>query len=309
MNLKPCSPYFFVKIGKKAQADKKEKVGSLFFPQQYSFMRRELQFCEVLLIGDGAHEYFSEVEIGDYLLTHHFLTGKKTDNGYNFYKVDEDDDFNYYAVNGYEIDGERNLCYGVSKGTTLIPNRDYIFLEVEKENSGIEVSVNGLFTVTDKKKSREEWSAIMKSNLERCKQLGRNLPQNHIEERLMLSSPHKRELMVYSLSEIKKLEGENLRISKSLNKKKYELYTVLAVNDEWNEGVERSFGEKLVPGEEVYMISLACGTKIDVFGKEIIVAETQYFGGSLKYMSDAVARFNTGSKKKAGRIGNVKNEY
>lgn len=294
-DLIPCDPYFLIRIGKVEQKDKKEKVGSLYFPSQFAFMRRELQYGEIISIGKGAQEFLPEASIGDFLLCHHFTTGKSTDKGYNFYKVEQDDDYNYYVVNAYEIPGERPLCYGVYANGKLIPTPDYIFLELRNEDDGIHKSESGLYMVKQKQKSREEWSSILKKNMDRIKQLARNIPYNEQEYARM-----NKEIMKGALDQIKVLEAENLRISKMLNKKRYDLFKVLALNDKWHlslntidTGKEISFKEDIQPGDMVYMLDIACRTTIEAFGKEFVVAESKYFTGSLKLMQNVVRNFNS----------------
>jgi hypothetical protein len=284
--------YFLIKIGKEEQKEKKEKMGSLYFPSAYTYMRRELQWGTIEQIGTEAGQYFPQAEIGDFLLIHHMATGKKTDKGYNFFLVDEDADFNYYIINGFEFNGDRNLVYGIAKGTEIIPSPDYIFLELEQVQPDSYVSSSGLTLVPEKKKTRAEWSEIMKKNLARCKQLARNLPQNQLHEQIIMANARFKELYQYSFQEIKRLEAENLQISKNINKKRYVTFKALFINPDWNEAVERSFGEKINPGEFVYMLNLACNTEVDILGKTYIVAENKYFSGSLNYMKQIVSEFN-----------------
>lgn len=291
-NMKVMPPYFLIKISKEAQAQRREKEGSLYLPQNYIYMRRELQFGIIEQIGSTAHEYFTEAEVGDYLFIHHMATGKKDDKGYNFFLMDEDDEFNYYVINAFEFNGDRNLSYAVAKGSEIIPNKDYIFLELEKDVSEMYVLESGLTIVPERKKTRAEWAEVMKKNMERCKQLARNLPQNPLHEKIILANPRFRELMNYSYSEIKKLEAENVKISKQINKKKFELFKAAYINPEWNEAIEKSLGKKIEPGDLIYMLNLACHTEIDIFGKTLIVAETKYFAASLSYMKKIVNDFN-----------------
>lgn len=323
-NMEPMPRYFLIKIPKAAQKDKHDKLSErIYSSQPHQFMRREVQFGVIEKIGTEAYEFMPEASIGDYLLIHHFVSGKKDGKGHNFYLIDsdyEDDGFNYYMVNAFEFNGERNLNYGISKGTMIMPNRDYIFLEKDEDISTIdgidipmEVSSGGLFIPKQGRKSRSQMGAEMKKNMERCKQLSRNIPQDYLEEIMMRENPVKREAMEYSFSEIKKLEKENIRLSKELNKKKFELYKTAFVNPIWNEGVKESFGETINSGEMIYMLNIACHTEIDVFGKTYIVAESKYFGGSLKYMKEIITNYHATShhrsatKKGTGIFGNKQN--
>lgn len=293
--MEPRSPYFMVKMPKEEQKERKEKIGNLYFPQDFAFMRRGLQFGIIEKIGSDAAEYFPQAEVGDYLLLNHIIEGKRDDKGYNFYHIDEDNEFNYYVVNAFELPGEKNLSYGVSKGKEIVPNRDYIFLEIEEESNEMVEGPSGLMIRKERKKTRAEWSDIMKSNMKRCQQLARNVPGDPNEEMRWKKDPKLRELMEYSLAEIKKLEAENIRISKDINKRKYEPFKVAFLNPEWNESVEISFGEKVTEGDTVYMLGMSCHTEIEIFGKVYIIAETKYFAGAFSYFKKIVNEFKSTS--------------
>lgn len=289
----PLPPYFMIKMPKDIQKERMEKEGSLYFPTAFAYMKRGLQFGIIEKIGTGAHDYMPEAEVGDYLLVHHFIEGKKSDKGYNHYLIDEDDDFNYYIVNAVELPGERGMVFGLSKGTTITPSKDYIFLDKKLISSNeIRISGRGIFMPQETKKTRNEWIEHCKNNLTRCRQLARNIPQNEFEYNTFMRNREKREMVEYSMTEIKKLETENITISKFLNKRKYELHTVAYINNDWNEAVERSFGEKINIGDSVYMLNIACNYEIELLNKTYIVADVKYFGGSLNYMRNAIESFN-----------------
>ena len=292
-NIKPLPPYYVIKIGKVEQREKKEKEGSLYFPTAYAYMRRELQFGEIIAIGIEARDYFPEAAIGDMLLVHHFVSGKRTDKGFNFYIIHEDDDFNYYAVNAMEIPGERQLAYGIYSYGKFIPTPDHIFLEIPKEQSGIELRESGLYSVTERKKTRAEWQDIIKKNFNRIKSLSRNIPYDQREYDRANKS-----IMKGALDELKLLEAENKRITAMLSKKKYDLFKVLALNESWLVSLSGlMYGktetlESICEGDEVYMLDIACQTIVQAFGKEFIVAETKYFGGSKRLLEYAVKHHN-----------------
>lgn len=292
MDLTPMPPYFIIKIGKEEQKEKKEKIGSLYFPPEYAFMRREKQWGEVVSIGIDAQKYMPMAEPGDFLLFHHFVSGKHTDNGYNFYTVGEDSDFFYYAVNSYEVPGERPLAFAIAKGTEIIPTPDYIFLEVDNpKEDEMEVSQGGILIPKTKKKDRDYWTQVMKKNMERVKQLARNIPQSPLEEIMMRENPEKREVHDYAISEMKRLESENVRISKDINKKRFEPFKVAAINPDWNESVKRSFGQSMQVGDEGYFLNMATHYKMDFSGTEFIIAETKYFAGPLNYFREVIKNF------------------
>lgn len=311
-NLTPRPPYFLIKVGKKEQQEKREKIGSLYVPQTYVFMKRELQFGEIVAIGSEAQEYMPMASVGDCVLHHHLVSGKKTDNGHNFYLVDEDEDFNYYVVNAFEIPGERAMAYAVAIGEEIIPTPDYIFLEVPKTDGvedfdKLEVGANGLVVRGERKKTREEWVAIMQKNKKRCEELANVIPSSPMEEIRILQSPERKERHDFAVKEIKRLEAENIKISQLINKKKYEPYVVAAVNPEWSEQHRRMFGDAINPGDTVYMLNIACQLTMDFAGAEFIVSETKYFGVSEKWFKNSVYAsklHNPPAKKGTNKVRN-----
>lgn len=300
-NVMPLPAYFLIKIGKVEQRDKKEKEGSLYFPTQYAYMRRELQFGEIIAIGKDAAEFFPEASVGDLLLVHHFTSGKVTDKGHSFYIIHEDDEFKYYAVNAFEIPGERQLAYGCYSNGKLIPTPDHIFLEIPKEKTGIELRESGVYSVTERKKTRTEWQEIIKKNFARIRSLSRNIPYDQREY-----DRSNKSIMKGALDELKLLEAENKRITAMLNKKKYDLFKVVAFNESWLVGLcgliydNTETLESVCEGDEVYMLDIACLTTVQAFGKEFIVAEVKYFAGSKRLLEYAVKHYNAAGAKVAG---------
>lgn len=287
----PMPPYILIKINKQEQQEKKEKIGSLYFPSAYAFMRRELQFGIIESIGEGAAEFMPEMEVGDYALIHHFTSGKKDDKGYNFYIIGEDDEFAYYVINVYEIPGERQLLYAIAKGEEIIPTPDHIFLEVSNENiREWEENKSGILTRSEVTKSREEWVQLTKDNFARIRQLAKNIPFTQLEY-----DRSDKEIVRYSENEIKRLQAENAKISKMLNKREYKPYVVAAINEQWNDWIEQIEGERIYPGETVYFLNIAAQTKMDFGGVEYIVGEVKYFCHSEKYLKKSIATFNATS--------------
>lgn len=300
--LEPMPAYFLIRIGKDEQREKREKEGRFYVPESYVFMKREIQFGEIISIGSAAKEYMPLAEKGDYLLFHHLVSGKKDDRGHSYYLIEEDADFNYYAVNAFEIPGERPLAYAIAKGEEIIPTPDYIFLEVPKEENVTETNESGITVVKAKQKTRDEWSALLKANMNRMRELSRNIPYSEIE----YNSSNK-EVMNYAINEIKRLEQENARISKELNKRKYERFVIAALNQDWNDYIEKMFGQRLHEGEEVYMLNMACKTIITFGESEFIIAQTTYFGCPLNYAVNAVAHHNATRTQKTNTVRDFQN--
>lgn len=304
-------PYFIIKIGKEAQRLRKEYLTQHILANPGTiFMQREVQFGEIIAIGSEAKEWMPMAEVGDYLLVHHFVSGKKSDNGYNFYLIEEDEDFNYYIINCMEVPGERPLAYAIAKGEEIIPTPNYIFLNVPPQEQDVNiadmsVSENGLIVPKERKKTRDEWVAIMKANMERVRQLARNIPSGVMEEIMAREDPERREKHEYALAEIKKLEAINAKISTDINKKRYEPFTVAAINPDWNEYIASIYGEKICEGDVVYSLNIASSYIINFSGTDFIVVDVKYLAASEKYMKKAIHDFkhhNTTREKRTNKV-------
>lgn len=291
MAITPMPPYFYIRINKEQQKDRKEKIGSLYIPPDYVYMKRNMQCGEILAIGSKAREYFPQAKVCDVLIMHHIV-----ENHEKSFFIDSDENFNYYMVQGFEVPGERNVTYGVWNGTEIIPNKDYMFLEVEKIESDLSdlevqsnlagegswkvnipmmVSKGGLFIPKEIKKSREELTEAMKKNMERIKQLSNN----------------KHRMTSDVISEIHKLEAENVSISKQINKKEEIPQKIAFINPDMKELVMEMFKVDLNIGDVIYILNIACQTHVEFLGKEYIVAENKYLGAPEKWILNSVKSF------------------
>ena len=292
MAITPRAPYFFIKINKGIQKDRKEKIGSLYVHPDYVFMKRNMQCGEIVAIGTKAHEYFPEAKVGDVLIMHHMIEAAEKS-----YIIDSDETFNYYMVQAFEFPGERNMTYGVWNETEIIPNKDYIFLESEqlttdlpdlevqsnlagegswKVNIPMTVSAGGLFVAKEVKRTREDLTVEMRANLTRIKQLSNS------------QSRMNREV----IAEIKRLEGENAKLSKQISHKEYEPYKIAFINPEIQDEISDICGDRTDKGSIVYFLDIACQTKVEFLGKEYIVAENKYIGASEQWLVNSVRAFN-----------------
>jgi len=240
-------------------------------------MKRGMQCGEIVAIGKKAHEYFPEAKKGDILITHHFTEHKETTNKKKFFFIDQDEDWNYYIVTAFEHNGDRNLTFGIWDGEKIIPNKDYIFLEVEKAmesdmedfnlpvaglpnfvtNIAFKQAGHGIVIAKERTKTREELTAKMAENTEKIKKLSRWLQFPDMFQRVA--------------PEIKTLEQENEKMSKQINTVVSECHTVAAANPELN----------LRPGDSIYTLNIACYMQVEFMGKEYIISETKYMNAVL----------------------------
>ena len=271
--LKPYKPYLLIKVPKSIQSERRQKIGSLFIPPSFVWMRRNLQMGEIVAIGESAAKYFPEAQIGHVAIVHHFVEGQAYNNESTNYLVDEDKTHNYYVVTAHEFEGRRNETYGVWDGHQIIPNKDFIFLEPEPEvttdipelvvesnlagegefmpNMPMMVSSAGLLIPKEVKKTREQLTAAMGANTERIKQLSK-ISQMRPEV----------------ANEIHKLEHENNMLSKQVNKKEYIPFTVAYSHP--------SFIAQR--GDVVYSYNIASKTEVEFMDKKYILTNSEYIG-------------------------------
>jgi hypothetical protein len=267
-------PFFLIRIPKDAQRERLEKIGIFYFPPQYAYMKRGMQCGEIVMIGDSAHQYFPEAKVGDILINHHLVEGKSTERKQKVYMIDENKNWAYYVITGFCHNGERNMTFAVWNGKNIIPNKDYIFLEVEKEpesempdfdinapglgrivtNMPFKQAANGIVTIKPRKLTREDLSAKMKANILEIKKLSRWLPIMREKVTPM----------------IRGLEMENERLSKEINTVICESHVVAACNPEF------SRDHNVHRGDSIFILNIACYMTVEFMGKEYVIAESKY---------------------------------
>jgi hypothetical protein len=270
--LRPMPPFILIKIYKDAQRFRKEKIGSLYYPPAYVFMKRNCQAGEIVKIGKWSKKEFPEAKIGDALICHHLV--ENHDKSFFIYS---DDVFNYYLVTTVYFNGDRNLTFGIWDGQKLIPNKDYIFLEPVPEpesempdfdinapglgrvvtNMPFKQAANGIVTIKPRKLTREDLSAKMKSNILEIKKLSRWLPIMREKIAPMIMA----------------LEQENERLSKEINTVVCESHIVAACNPEF------SRDHNVHPGDSIFILNIACYMTVEFMGKEYVIAESKYIHG------------------------------
>jgi hypothetical protein len=271
---KVMPPFFLIRIPKEAQRQRLEKIGILYYPPQFAFMKRGMQCGEIIMIGDSAHQYFPDAKVGDILINHHLVEGKATDNKRKVYMIDEDQDWAYYVITGFCHNGERNMTFAVWNGGRIITNKDYIFLEPVPEpesempdfdinapglgrvvtNMPFKQAANGIVTIKPRKLTREDLSAKMKENILEIKKLSRWLPIMREKVTPM----------------IRGLEMENERLSKEINTVICESHVVAACNPEF------SRDHNTHPGDNIFILNIACYMTVEFMGKEYVIAESKY---------------------------------
>jgi hypothetical protein len=267
--MRPHSPYFLIRISRQHQSEKQQKVGYIIIPETQRFMMYNVQAGEIVSIGKMAKEYFPEAEIGHTLLVHHFVQGESEHESREDHLVDQDETYNYYVVSAFAFHRKTNETYGIWDGEKIIPNKDYIFLDVpvvkepttpdEYINSAIQQSSGGIFTFTNWEESRETKADKMKRLKSEIQELSKSGAQKaHIAKG------------------IKEKEAELEKLSVDINSKSYQQYNIAAFNQELKEALPN-----IEIGGNILILNLAAQTEMDFMGKKYIVAKTNYIGGSI----------------------------
>lgn len=263
----PMPSYFLIRIARKEE--RKQKIGSIIIPETQTFMMYNIQAGEIVGIGKKAAEYFPEAKVGDTLLCHHFVQGLNENDAREDHLIHQDETHNYYVVTCFDFHRKSNETYGIWDGEKIIPNKDYIFLEVptkddpkspdEYINSAIQQTTGGILTFTNWTESRETKADKMqrlKSEIQELSKSGAQKP--HIAQG------------------IKVKEAELEQLSLNINNKSYQEYTVAAFNPDLKNHLP-----EIEVGGSIYILNIAAQTEIDFMDKKYIVAKTSYIGCSI----------------------------
>lgn len=294
MKVSALAPFFVIKISKKEQKDRREKIGSLYLAPGHTFMTREMQAGEIVSIGTDAHDTFPEAEIGDTLITHHFVTGKEgenTDEGK--FHILSDEKYNYYTVTCCSFNGRGNETYGVFKNGEIIPHPDFIFLEddapIERlspeqlHREGMQQK-GSLFLFNKWKETREEKTKKMQELKFQAQELSRTTKKDIFGNDIM---PDEVKVAVENI------EQEIKNLGRDSQKKEYLPYKVAWANQLLSEELE----EDIKNGDIVYGRSDAANTKIEFNGVSYRVIKINYIAGSEKWVKSSFSKFKSLSKE------------
>lgn len=264
----PMPAYFYIKINKQKQQERKEKQGNLYIVTDSKNEARNMQQGEIVSIGEYAASLFPYAKVGMTLVIHWMTESKEKKQLVNF-----DDDYNYYVVTATEYNGQANQSYGVWDGENIIPHPDYIFLEKNKDNRELKQTDSGLFLFdnwTETRTDKEEKMAALNAEIQ-------SLTKSKMNSQLRDGIARKE----------KELEG----LSNSINKQRIELYTVAAINPDFNEMIENSFGHKVEIGDKVGMLNAACQTTVEFNGIEYIVALSKHFHLTERWAKESIKKY------------------
>lgn len=237
MPMQVLSPNILIKVPKKEETERREKIGNLYIHPSFVWMTRNTQNGIVVSISPEAKKQFPEVKEGDILIVHHFVqnTYAAKDNRNNFL-VHEDIDYNYYSVTTTMYDGQNNQTYGLFDGEKIIPHKDYIFLEKEMGEE------NNIWNEPDYVHAKQQ------------------------DIKNQIYSLTKTRLTPEIISAVHKLEKEQMELSTKLQKNEYLPYKIAYCNPSLN----------LEKGSSIYSLNIASNTTIDFLGNSYRVVEKKF---------------------------------
>lgn len=258
--------YFLIRIPKNRQKERLEKMGNLYLHPNYVYLTRGMQYGQIVAIGEKAQMQLQEANCGDILLFHHFVESHEKSQC-----VDSDEIYNYYVVTALSHNGQNNQTYGIWQNDTIIPHPEYLFLEAEKPldliqtpdeyiEKALKATESGIFLFKEWRIDR----AALTSQMEEIK--------------AQIESLSKTKMTAPVIKAIEEKEAEMNRISKIINSKKYQLYNLVAAHSSFTDEVEACFNTTLLPGHPIYMLDIACQTKMEFNNTEYIVAKSVHFG-------------------------------
>ncbi len=263
---KPFNPYFLVRTERVKEKEAKTKIGSLYVSEGEALMQYNLSSAEIVDISEKAASYFPEAKIGHQLLIHHFVIDVNEDASREDHLVHQDEIHNYYVVAAYEHNGKGTECYGVWDGEKIIPNKEFVFLQLDTVaandlppedaiDAALQKSETGLFLFKEWRESREDKEAKqarLKTEVESLSKSGTH--KQHIQQA------------------IREKEIEMEAIGGDINKKKYQSYCVAFANKELSEW----FNREVSTGDTLAILNIAAQSKIKFNGIEYIVCKTKY---------------------------------
>lgn len=279
MKLLPRPNFFIVSINKEQQKKKKNQIGSLYVCTTDKDESRNMQSGTIVSIGSHAAEVFPQAKIGDTLLLHWWVESNQRNN-----KCYEDEENNYYFVTAIECLGRAIEAYGIWNGTEIVPNPEYIFLQVPNKGKSNMTPDEYIDAATKKTDSGllifDEWVETRAEKEQKMAKLNAEI-----------QSLSKSKMNDHLKSGIKAKEEELSALSKSINRSCIEFHSIAAINPSMAEEIKECFGEEIRIGDKVGMLNQACQTTLDFNGKTYIVALSKHFHCTEKWVKDAVKSF------------------
>lgn len=256
-----------------------EKPLHLDIPDGSQDMRFNLQFGEIVMIGDKAAEIFPEALVGDSLLFHHAVEYKQRaegDKNWNdWHLIEEDEDFEMRMVSVL------SEVFGVWKlGKTIIPYPPYIFCHPSIQKANIQMK-NGLWMP-------DSWETTMKEQEDKLDDLKNQITElntSSIMQKMDSETTYKQKEDIKKA--IDSIDLERRKITKQMHQAKLMEATIVYINPKTNE----QYLSDLAPGDKV-IGDMAMFYPLDVMGAHFALARPPYLDLFIKNNNGAMTKFN-----------------
>jgi len=214
--MQPILNKVIVKIDKKLQTERREKVGRFYIPSQLMDFQNNLQFGEVISFGNDVLNFCPEIENGCTAIFIHTIEYKvENTNRVEGHNHKEQGDVNYIETDseGNELrhlsvsDDLGSDLFGVLKNGVIYPCKNIVFCYPQVQKSNLQV-INGIFIV----ENSEEGA---KADLEVCSHAITEL-SNTLGR--MPAGERNREFRENLVNRISGLQKDRERLQKQINK-------------------------------------------------------------------------------------------
>ena len=207
-------PYFLIRVNIQEQKEKKEKIGRFYTSPDHQYMIYNMEWGEVIGIGEKAHKDFPEVRVGDTLIYHHFVQNESKKKAQEKHLIHEDETYYYYTVTSSSFNGRRNETYGAVIEGEIVPHPDFVFLDVDApkerhassdnfEKAKMSVSAGGILLFNEWQISEDEMSDKMQKLKAEASRMAKNGMQKDGVAEAVLRKEEEMEMMSRELNKVK----------------------------------------------------------------------------------------------------------
>ena len=262
-------PYIFVRIDKKAQREKRETLKKiagtdlvLYGSPNYAYMARNLQYGEILQVGEWAQRNFPEAQPGDIAIFHHSIEGDMDSIACDRLIDREPDGNEIIYLDGSNRDMNYEV-YGIIKSGTneLIPAEQWVFLHTVISRVQKEAVSSLILTEESLQETDEQLRLRLEVLTTDCEKLKNTRKQtSHPEDRGSITR------------QIDSMYAERERITNFLNSTKFAKATVVAINSRTSKELAGVDAEGKILTVEDYLYPLeVLGHRFLLIGKEDVI--------------------------------------
>lgn len=253
--------YILVRIDKAAQKKKREKVGNIYLPVNFTYMAYNLQYGEILQIGATAAKNYPDAKVGDIAIFHHHIEGSYEDHApeYLLETMPNGDEHRLIDCNNFSSDYK--IFAIIKDGGTLIPSPYFVF--VSQMITPIKRKfVSDLIAGSGYEPSEDE----LRQKLEQLLAHQRVLDESLQSE----TSVDKSQQIVNAIADIGR---ERERITQFLNSDKFVKTKVTFINPETYKELGIDIGDEVVVTEGLLYGLEIMGNKFLVMRKDFIIGK------------------------------------